>query len=480
MDTPHPATQPHRHRSHYDHAQGDHASGCAEVPEFRRLRYLYGQMLGAADFQAEQSYHRDKLSLHNRCLHGYGVVCGLLVHPADDPAACEPEGVAEARTIRAEIAGLETQRATTEEGARKGIDAQIYTLQQRGKALPDPDCNPLPPTRIAIACGIALDCHGDELVLRRHLTFDPWALLTADERKRAGGEPVTLYVSLCYCEQGIDPIRPVLSDPCATAAECTYGKLRESVQVLVSLAPPAEDRRCETCCTACDECCLLLARIDGYRPGERLDQPAIHNEVRRRLAPVSRPATVITGINWVHGARYSKAQGEQLLGTYDEAKGIEIHFSRPVLASTLRRGVVELWRLEGGGGRSGYITEIRGKFLDLPKSGTVTSIRYRQGDEEDLDGGDRILIQIRCAFILDECCHPVDGAHVGGRVPPLPGAIMPDDYDPPADCVIPPWGYSPWTSGNGFPGSSFESWFTVAPHEGKSGGGSRHGREVER
>lgn len=476
MDTPHPTSHPHGAPEHRTHGE----VSCPDVPEFRRLRYLYGQMLGAADFQAEQSYHRDKLRLHNRCLHGYGVVCGMLVHSADDPPVCEPEGVAEAREIRAEIAALETQRATTEGEARQAIDARTQTLRQRCKALPDPDCYPPPPTRITIDCGVALDCHGNELVLRRKLTFDPWVLLPASERKHAGGETVALYVSLCYCEQGIDPIRPVLSDPCGTAAECTYGKLRETVHVLVSLTPPAEDRRCETCCTACAECCLLLARIDCFRPGERLDPTAIHNEVRRRLTPVQGPATVITGINWVHGAHYSKAQGEQLLGTYDEARGIEIHFSRPVLASTLQRGVVELWRLEGGGGRSGYITEIRGRFIDLPKSGTVTSIRYRQADEEDLDGGDRILIQLRCAFILDECCRPVDGAHVGGRVPPLPGAILPDDYDPPTDCVIPPWGYPPWTSGNGSPGSSFESWFIVAAHEHKSGGSSRHSREAER
>jgi hypothetical protein len=73
---------------------------------------------------------------------------------------------------------------------------------------------------------------------------------------------------------------------------------------------------------------------------------------------------------------------------------------------------------------------------------------------------------------------PVDGAHVGGRVPPLPHAVLPERQVPPTDCLIPPWGYGPWTSGNGSPGSSFESWFTVAPHEGRSGGRQR--REAER
>jgi hypothetical protein len=140
---------------------------------------------------------------------------------------------------------------------------------------------------------------------------------------------------------------------------------------------------------------------------------------------------------------------------------------------------LELWRIDGGPGRRGNITEIGGHFVDLPASGTVTSVRYRQTDEEDLNGGDRVLIQLRCAFILDECCMPVDGAHVGGRVPPLPGTIEPDGPRHEHGCAIPPWGYLPWTSGNGSPGSSFESWFTIAPHEGRAGG-PRYGRESSR
>ena len=58
-----------------------HNASCAPVPDFTRLSYFYGQMLSAQDFQREQDYFREKLKLHNRCLHGYGVVCGLAVTP---------------------------------------------------------------------------------------------------------------------------------------------------------------------------------------------------------------------------------------------------------------------------------------------------------------------------------------------------------------------------------------------------------------
>src|ERR1700682_1496595 len=44
-----------------------------------RLRYFDGQMLTAKDFQAEQDYQIEKRRLHNRRLHGVGVVDGLAV-----------------------------------------------------------------------------------------------------------------------------------------------------------------------------------------------------------------------------------------------------------------------------------------------------------------------------------------------------------------------------------------------------------------
>ncbi len=37
----------------------------------------YGMLLGVADFQADQAYHRGKMRLHNAWLHGEGVVWGL-------------------------------------------------------------------------------------------------------------------------------------------------------------------------------------------------------------------------------------------------------------------------------------------------------------------------------------------------------------------------------------------------------------------
>jgi len=43
----------------------------------KRVRFFDGMLLSKADFQADQQYFREKQKIHNRCLHGYGVVCGL-------------------------------------------------------------------------------------------------------------------------------------------------------------------------------------------------------------------------------------------------------------------------------------------------------------------------------------------------------------------------------------------------------------------
>jgi len=459
----------------------DHGTGeCAPVPEFRRLNYIYGQLLGAADFRTEQSYFREKQRLHNRCLHGYGVVCGLLVHPADDPPHCAPSDKDKAKeeALKKDLADVQTKYATAGDGASSAdkakLETEIADLKRQLKELTDRYCSDTPPVRGTIDCGVALDCEGNELVVRRPLAVDLWHALSADDRKRITDEPQPLYLSLCYCEQPVDLIRPVLADQCGAVADCSYGKLRESVRVHVSLTAPEEDTRCETCCSACGECCLLLARIDGFRRGYPIDPTNVHNEVRRRLGTYQ--STVITGINWVHGADYDRDVANKAFGFDSDTGGIEIHFSRPVRVSTIKRGVVELWRIEGGGGKAAGISEIPGRFIGLPGSGFVSKIRYRAGDEDDsrddenrdrLDYRDRVLITVRCAFILDKCCRPVDGANVGGHVPPLQDATFPGGYAAAVECATPPWGYGPWTSGNGTPGSTFESWIIVSSKDKK-------------
>ena len=53
----------------------------------KRVRYFDGQLLTAEDLQAEQQYFLNRLRLHNRYLHGHGVVSGLKVSTSSDSSS---------------------------------------------------------------------------------------------------------------------------------------------------------------------------------------------------------------------------------------------------------------------------------------------------------------------------------------------------------------------------------------------------------
>jgi hypothetical protein len=436
-------------------------AACAEVPQFDRLRYFYGQMLHARDLQLEQAYFREKLKLHNRCLHGWGVVCGLDVTPPPPDPDCVPATDADYTRLTAAIA--EKQKAREAEGAdRERLDAEIEELTRRRTAVGAPsDCAPADPrTRAQIGCGLAIDCEGNELVVRQPLTIDIWSSLPPEDRRRVeGGETTSLYIGICYRECPVDPVRPVVADACGATADCTFGKLRDSVSVVVTAdAERWTDDRCDPCCgapAAC-ECCVLLARIDDFKQGQPLAPAQVHPEARREIS--LRPSTRITGINWMHGGIYSPSQAADLLGTGSSTGGLEIRFSRPVRTETIVDGTVDIWVLEGGKGRAAAISNKSG-VLVLPTTPLTDSLVYRDDTSEGLNDGDRVLVTLRSAFLLDECCRPVDGGHVGGRVPLLPHS-PPGKATAPTVCVAPPGGAGPWTSGAGG-ATSFESWFWI-------------------
>ena len=56
------------------------------MPEkpFLRNNFFAGKLLTAAELELEQNYLRGKLKLHNRALHGFGIVTGLEVSRRSD------------------------------------------------------------------------------------------------------------------------------------------------------------------------------------------------------------------------------------------------------------------------------------------------------------------------------------------------------------------------------------------------------------
>ena len=438
---------------------------CAHFPELTRLKYFYGQMLGVHDFQTEQSYFRDKLKLHNRCLHGYGTVCGLEVVPEPTEPECEPHAQGETSRLQAELARLDEEIRQAEQRGDTGatqLRAQREDLQRQLEQYPQAvSQEKKPPTRVQITCGLALDCEGNELIIRYPLAVDLWQELSPEDRKRVKPEGQTIYVSLCYCPLPVGPVRPVLLDTCGATSECVYGKVKDSIRVQVTVDPPKPDDRCETCCTPCADPCLLLARINGFTPGQPLAPEQIENGVRRMIGLY--PFVTITGMSWTHGAEYTAEEARNFL-----EDGITLQFSRPVLTETITRGVVDLWVIEGGRGRHADIYNMDGDYVDVPTTRTTTRLKFHQTSRETLQEGDRVLVIVRTCFILDECCRPVDGNHIGGRVPILPEYKEYDRSQTPGACAHPPLSFGPWTSGNGTPGGTFESWFYIKSTEAKA------------
>jgi hypothetical protein len=456
---------------HVEHQKSHGSDPCCHFPDLTRLRYFYGQMLGQHDFQTEQNYFREKLKLHNRCLHGYGTVCGLEVEPEPVDENCKPASTEERTKLETEYREIERRikelvdSGRTDEETRKQLTelrAHAEKIKQRIDEIDKEDCvdDEEKPTRVVIGCGFALDCEGNEILLQRPLAVDLWRYLSEDDKKHISPDGQTLYLSICYCELPVDPVRPVLVDNCGASSECVYGKLKDSIRIKVTIDPPEDDTRCDACCDCCTDKCLLLARIDGSRRGRPLSKEQISNGVRRMIG-LYKPVT-ITGISWTHGAKYTPEEARDILGTSDQKGGLKIEFSRPVQTSTLTQGVIDLWVVEGGRGRSGNIYHLGGDYVDLPSDPTTSWVKFRQVTEESLQSGDRVIVTIKTAFILDECCYPVDGDHVGGRVPILRDYEANRRGTPLENCQKPPNKFGPWTSGNGSVGGGFESWFYVS------------------
>lgn len=499
-----------------DQACTNSHDACASLPELVRMNYFHGQLISDRDLRTEQHYFRARLRHANRCLHGYGVLCGLELEAVPEREDCSPEDEKRRDGLRGRIEDYdrrieELRRSAMEEGADvAAIEERIEKLEAEREALVRESEAPprrYPPGRgekphrprhlVTLGCGAAIDCEGNDIIVRNSSPVDLDKLLACAPRDEAGdhhahgsrpGESGPelesdpdpdkeapgdkghedgryAWLSICWRECGIEPTRPFELDECATSVRCHDARIAEGWRLTASWNRPPEDDRCEPCCSACREACLLLARIriDPDRPVRPED---IDYSVRRRFGLYE--PTMISGISWLHGFTYSLGAADLLLGADDPNSGLEIRFSRPVRADSLEKGVVDVWRIEGGRGGRGESRSMEAQLI-LPAStdGMVDRIIISNSSRERVQLGDRIFVTVRGAFILDSCCRAVEGAHLGGRVPRLPGddeatkRAMEEESkaEPLAGCVRPPHGPVPWTTGAG---GNFESWFYVS------------------
>lgn len=344
-------------------------------PVVERNRYFTGKYMTARDFAAEQDYLLARHRLHNRLLHGWGVVCGFGV-------TCHP----------------------------------------------DPACH----DRVVVGVGIALDCHGRDLALTRRA-------VVAVPRPPADATDAERRFLLCaaYCEEEVEPV-PVVHDDCGCAARrCEANRVREGVTLTVRpfddvdpacWAVPGGGSDCahDDCdqdlpaagggCLEPDCPCGGLVPLAAVTVGEDGD---LEIDTRGRRALPTAPAllTTITATSWEHGG----------------AVPLRDLRADPRLWITFDRAIAPADGVATGINAETFVVQHAGEGDDLEYVPYDTAHPPRLEDDRHavftiapgfLDRGRRggldgstIYVTLRADFVLD--CHgrAVDGDHIGGRLP---------------------------------------------------------------
>ncbi len=450
--------------------------GCLGLA-LERMRYFTGRFMTARDFRDEQTYHLTHRLMHNRMLHGWGVVCGLHVNQH-----------------------------------------------------PTPDCRN---DRVKVSSGMAVDCCGREIIVPYALVPPPipWNERPADPpdvSQEAGGyaEDRRWYPMLClhYKETLIDQVPVLYSEGNCDEQRREYSRILEGYEFKWSWVrrrdlpeyhwrirgggcrEPAQEeqkgydhpteqqaeqateasyqqpagqeykqgkdyggaqpRPCpEDDCDSDGETYVSCLEPDcpphhsvplawvRVRPGSPITDDDISVMGRPTMRPPVQSLTHICSINWPHGGVIPRRRLEEI-------KRLEVRFDRrlkkPEQGST-RRGPT-------GVNASTFVVQYGAKQEDLDFVPYTTS-PYVENDcvgiyalnPEGPAEGERVysylenqvvFVTLKCDFILD--CHsvPVDGNHLGGLLP----------------------------TGDGIRGGTFESWFRVLPDYDYENYEREHGR----
>jgi len=464
-------------------SQNGCASQCGAIAS-ERNRYFTGKFMAARDFQDEQDYFLTHHRLHNRLLHGWGIVCGLEVkhHPDKD-----------------------LDRRPNSECAQRWV---------------------------IVNAGVALDCCGRELIIPKQTAVELKALprvnpaarqqpgagqyrhqqggaLHSDDEEEVIREPFLLV--LRYEEEVVEQVPALLADNGCDSSRKQANRVREvakfdfvrlkdvencwrskhgrthttqqqQVQQQTQTArqevdtaqqepqqqQPAPEQQQHAAQGRCiDDCpdplpgpsgaCLdpicpcghtVPLALINFDPDDLEKGFEIDSTGRRRLPTPPHLLTHIVDTNWTHGERITlrhlrQAMNGQLVITFDRkllagnpgATGINPHTF-----------VVQYGGIQGDLEMLPYDPD-HPPHLSEDGCSAVFTINpdYIARNSDNNIAGNMVYITLKCNFILD--CHdnPVDGDHLGGMLP----------------------------TGDGTPGGTFESWFRAIPTQ------RRHSREEE-
>lgn len=344
-----------------------------------RNRYFTGKLMAARDFNQERDYFLDRHRLHNRLLHGWGVVAGLDVRPHHDP-----------------------------------------------------DCRD---RYVVVEPGVALDCHGRELVLEKPKAV---ALHPRDADAAKPSKPPPLLLCLQYEEQHTEQMPVLWHEGACDPARSEANRVREVTRVDVVPADqfgddcwpvnvkdaPCVERPCAEPACPCGER-VPIARITPNPAGGR--QPyRIDTEHRRRVPMLGGALTHIIDHSWPHGGVLLRRDLQRA------GRELRVRFDRPL----------EQPRIAPGGkvGPHGlgineytFVVEFTGAQRDVEyleyeddKPPRLTgdgctavftlSPKYFKNDHNTI-AGHAVLVTLRCDFLVDRCGLAVDGTYVGARRP---------------------------------------------------------------
>lgn len=370
------------------------------APVVERNHYFTGKFMVARDFAADTEYLLSRHQLHNRLLHGWGIVCGLEVHPHPRPE-CAREWVVVTAGFAIDCHGRELVLTCD-------TAFPLPLPPAPGGEPPEPDCPPRPDPFLLCA-KFHLEKIEPVPALYAEGTCDPHH--TEFNRYREGVRLTVADVTpACWptAECGRDPSRPAADDDCGCGPDC--------------LEPHCP----------CGNLVPLARVIPHHGGGYRLDL-----EGRRVQPPPPAMLTHITGINWPHGGRLGLDE------LRDRKRGeLRVRFDRPLreFEDCGARGVNQYTFFVQYSGPSETLEYV--PFPDdapprLEDDGctAVFTIDPDYLSERGRRGLHDVVVQVslRCDFIPDCRGIPVDGNHLRGRLP----------------------------SGDGVQGGLFESWFEV-------------------
>lgn len=429
------------------------ASGCSTIA-VERNRYYTGRYMAARDFSDEQAYYTDHRHLHNRLLHGWGVVCGLEVDPHTAPECAKGWVV-----IRA---GMALDCCGREIIVERDIYYELKHLKTDHPAPPAetaPDALPPAPVESAALAAptysehrrflLGLEYH-EELceyapALYSENACDPrrteanrvregWRLVERDYTPDLRGT--------CWRDPHHNP-EPACFDDCQARPESATpgGCLHLPCPCPGDMAP--------------------LALIE-YDPNDRKAGFSIDMDGRRQARPAPDVLTHIVHINWPHGGemRLSHLRDKhhrQLRVTFDRdlydpaTAAVGSFYDRHPNAVGINEWTFSVVHHQWEDGQ--YIPKPLFNDDDRPRieKGRVAVFTIPKDllEGRATIGGGVLHITLRCDFILD--CHhrPVDGNHLRGRL----------------------------RSGNGSAGGVFESWFYIEDDEAERRERERHERE---